>query len=123
MVNCLLIDRNAGERQLILQILNGLGLNCDERSGTDEAIRFCNERHPDVVLMEASRVSSAKDFLRMVKNKNREAKAPVVILYANTPDVSAMGDTIMQGAADFLMMPMTRDLLQFKLAQAGVALH
>jgi DNA-binding NtrC family response regulator len=120
MVNCLLIDKNSGGRQNLMEILNGLGVNCDERSGAEEGIQFCNERHPDVVVMEASGVSAAKAFLRFMKQRTH---APVVILYSNQPDVTAMGDTIMEGADDFIMMPVTRELLQFKLAQAGVMTH
>lgn len=123
MVNCLLIDKNPNERQRMLQILNGLGLNCDERSGAEEGIRFCHERRPDVVVMEASGVPAVKEFLRLVKYQGHITRRPVVILYANQPDIAAMGETIMQGAADFLMMPVDRDLIQFKLEQAGVLVH
>jgi two-component system, chemotaxis family, chemotaxis protein CheY len=123
MVNCLLIDKNPGERQRMLQILNGLGLNCDELSGAEEGIRFCHERRPDVVVMEASGVMAVKEFLRLVKYQGHITRRPVVILYANQPDIATMGETILQGAADFLMMPVDRDLIQFKLEQAGVLVH
>ncbi len=123
MVNCLLIDKNPNERQRMLQILNGLGLNCDERSGAEEGIRFCHERRPDVVVMEASGVPAVKEFLRLVRYQGQKTSRPVVILYANKPDIADMGETIMQGAADFLMMPVDRDLIQFKLEQAGVLAH
>jgi DNA-binding NtrC family response regulator len=123
MVNCLLIDKNPGDRQRLLQILTGLGLNCEERSGAVEGIRFCNERRPEVVVMEASGVHATKEFLRLVKYHGRPTRRPVVILYAEQPDMTAMGETIMEGAADFLMMPIDRDLLRFKLEQAGVLPH
>jgi DNA-binding NtrC family response regulator len=123
MVNCLLIDKNPGERHRMLQILSGLGLKCEERSGPEEGIRFCHERSPEVVVMEASGVTAAKEFLRLVKYHNRATRRPVVILYAARPNIEDMGDTIIQGAADFLMMPVDRDLLQFKLEQAGVLTH
>jgi CheY-like chemotaxis protein len=123
MVNCLLIDKNPGDRQNMLQILSGLGLNCEERAGAVEGIQFCQERQPDLVFMEASGLSATKEFLRLVKYQNGNAPSPVVILYADKPDMVAMGETIIDGAADFIMMPITRDLLQFKLAQAGVATH
>jgi DNA-binding NtrC family response regulator len=123
MVNCLLIDKNPGERQNMMQILNALGLNCEERAGAEEGIQFCHERRPEVVVMEASGLAAAKEFLRLVKYQDRSVTRPIVILYANKPDMAAMGETIMEGAADFIMMPVTRDLLQFKLAQAGVVTH
>lgn len=123
MVNCLLIDKNASERQRLVGILSGLGLKCDERAGTEEGIRFCHERRPDVVVMEASGMTATKEFLRLVKYQGRTTRRPVVILYADTPDLEAMGETIMDGASDFLMMPFDGDLLRFKLEQAGVLPH
>jgi DNA-binding NtrC family response regulator len=123
MVNCLLIDKNPRDRSSMLQILNGLGLKCEERSGAAEAIQFCNERHPDVVVMEASKLNDTKEFLRFIKFHGATHNRPVVILYSEMADISAMGETILQGASDFMMMPITPDLLQFKLAQAGVSVH
>jgi two-component system, chemotaxis family, chemotaxis protein CheY len=123
MVDCLLIDKNPGERQRLLHILSSLGLNCEERSGSEEGIRFCHERRPEVVVMEASKRTATKEFLRLVKYQGRTTSRPVIILYAERPDLEAMGETIMDGAADFLMMPFDGDLLRFKLEQAGVLAH
>jgi hypothetical protein len=47
-------------------------------------------------------------------------KPPVVFLYAETPDTEMFGQSILEGAADVLMMPLDRDLLRFKLRQAGI---
>jgi len=44
----------------------------------------------------------------------------VVILYANEPDAEEIGQSILEGAADFIMQPFDLELLQFKLRQAGV---
>jgi two-component system, chemotaxis family, chemotaxis protein CheY len=120
MINCLLIDKNPNERQRLLQILSGFGLNCEERAGAAEGIRYCHERRPEVVVMEASGLTATKEFLRLVKHQGRSTRRPVVILYADQPDMDAMGESIMNGAADFLLMPFDRDLLRFKLQQAGV---
>ena len=123
MLSCLLIDKNPNERRRLTQLLSGLGLFCHERDGAEEGIRFCQERKPDVVVMEASGLPAAKEFLRLVRYQNRTTKRPVVILYADKPDLEAVGESIMDGAADFLMKPFDRDLLQFKLEQAGVLPH
>ena len=86
MVQCLLIDKNPGERQRLQLILEGLGLNCDERSGVEEGIRFCHENHPEVVMMEASLLPATREFLRLVKYQGRSSHKPVVLLYADKPD-------------------------------------
>lgn len=120
MINCLLIEKNPTERQRLAQILHGLGLTCSERSGPEEGIKYCQDKRPDVVVMEATTAKAAKDFMRLVGYHSNKARKPVIILYADAPDVAVMANSIMDGAADFLRKPFDRDLLQFKLQQAGV---
>ena len=123
MVSCLLIEANRDEGQRVSGLLETLGFECTVRQTADEGIRFCHEEHPDLIVMEASELPSAREFLRLVRYQNRTTKRPVVILYADKPDLEAVGESIMDGAADFLMKPFDRDLLQFKLEQAGVLPH
>ena len=52
--------------------------------------------------------------------RTARGKNTVVILYANEPDAEEIGQSIMEGAADFIMQPFDLELLQFKLRQAGV---
>ena len=123
MVNCLLIDKNPAERQRLHQILDDVGIHCDEREGAEEGIRFCQDSNPDIVVMEASGVTATKEFLRLVRYQGRASSRPVVILYADKPNMTSVGETIIEGAADFLVKPFDRDLLLFKLEQAGVLAH
>jgi two-component system, chemotaxis family, chemotaxis protein CheY len=123
MINCLLIEKNPSERLRLSEIISGLGLSCSESSGAEEGLKFCQDQHPDVVMMEATTTEAAKEFMRLVGYQGRRTGRPVVILYADRPDMAIMADSIMDGAADFLMKPFDRDLLQFKLQQAGVLPH
>jgi two-component system, chemotaxis family, chemotaxis protein CheY len=123
MVNCLLIDKNPVERQRLQKMLTGIGISCEERDGAEAGIRFCQEAHPDIVVMEASGVTAAKEFLRLVRYQGRTSNRPVVILYADKPNMESVGETIIEGAADFLVKPFDRDLLLFKLEQAGVIIN
>ena len=120
MVSCLLIDRDAGERQKVVNLLSDLGITCVERQEPEEGIRYCSEATPDVVVMQASGLPAAREFLRLARRQGRRSGRPVVILYADTADTEIMGETILDGAAEFLLKPFDRDLLQFKLMQAGV---
>ena len=85
-----------------------------------QGVTLVGELHPDVVVMEASGVKAAKEFLRLVRYQGRSRRRPVVILYADKPNMESVGETIIEGAADFLVKPFDRDLLLFKLEQAGV---
>jgi PleD family two-component response regulator len=115
-----LIDRDATERKRVSQLLDDLGLNSAERGAADEGLKYCNDNSPDVVVMAATPGGMApSDFIRQMR-KTARSKNTVVILYANEPDAEAIGQSILEGAADFIMQPFDLELLQFKLHQAGV---
>ena len=120
MVSCLLIDRNAGERHKLSGLMSELGFDCTEMHEATEAIRYCEMFRPDVVVMSAGSATDALDFLRLAPGGDRRDGRPVVIFYADKPDVETMGEAIREGAAEFLLKPFDRDLLKFKLRQSGV---
>lgn len=121
MTRCLLIDEEGRGRQHLSEMLSGLGLEMSLTSGGEDAVRFCNDNSPDVVMLSARASGGApKDFVKRLR-MNARGKPPVVFLFADTPDTEMFGQTILEGAADVLMMPFDRDLLHFKLRQAGIA--
>jgi two-component system, chemotaxis family, chemotaxis protein CheY len=120
MVSCLLIDRNAGERHKLSDLMAELGFDCTELPEAADAIRYCEMYRPDVVVMSAGSSDDALDFLRFAPGADSSDGRPVVIFYADTPDVETMGEAIREGAAEFLLKPFDRDLLKFKLRQSGV---
>lgn len=120
MVECLLIDTNADERKRVSMLLGDIGLTFAETSATDDGLKYCNDNFPDVVMLSASSEGmAAGEFLRGVR-RSAKGKKPVVILYADVPDSEVINQSILEGAADVIMQPFDRDLLQFKLHQAGV---
>ena len=120
MVECLLIDKDATERKRVSQLLGDMGLSFAESSAAAEGLKYCNDNFPEVVVMAASNEGmAASDFIRQVRRTPR-GKKTVVILYADSPDAGEIGQSILEGAADFIMQPFDRELLQFKLHQAGV---
>jgi two-component system, chemotaxis family, chemotaxis protein CheY len=120
MASCVLIDENVAERSRIAALLNQLGISAHGISDVEEGIRYCHAQSPDVVLLDASALPRAKEFLRLVRHQSRLTGRPVVILYAHEADAAAMGDSILNGASEYLMLPFDLDLLRFKLMQAGV---
>lgn len=120
MTSCLLIEEDGAERQRLGSMLGGLGLDLTLTGAADEALRYCNDNAPDVVMLAAASAGRRpKDFVKKLR-RSVQGKAPVVILYADTPDTDMIGQSIIHGAADVLMKPFDRDLLRFKLRQAGV---
>lgn len=121
MTRCLLIDGEGSGRQQLAQMLASLGLETCLTSGTDEAIAFCNDNSPDLVMVSATaRGVVPRDIVKRL-HLGARGKPPVVIVYAETADTEMFGQTILEGAADVLMMPFDSDLLHFKLRQAGLA--
>ncbi len=120
MARCLLIDEDGNGRQCLQQMLSGLGLETSLTSGTEDAVRFCNDNAPDLVMLSASAGGlPPRDAVKRLRLSGR-GRPPVVFLYADTPDTEMFGQSILEGAADVLMMPLDRDLLHFKLRQAGI---
>lgn len=120
MVSCLLLEDNALDCARIAALLAELGIDCTAMVDVEEGIAFANASTPDVVLMEASTVPRAREFLRLVRNQSQETGRPVVILYASSATMSDMGEGILNGASEFMMAPFDRGLLEFKLVQSGV---
>lgn len=120
MTSCLIIDRSAMERDRIQHLLAGLGVDCVQLDSPQAGLRYCLANHPDLVMMDASEIPEAKEFLRLARHLGRNNGRPVVIFYSGKADVEAMGESILQGASDYLVKPFDRDLLQFKLRQAGI---
>ena len=123
MARCLLIAESAQERSDLLPILNRLGLHCETREKAEEGIHFCHAQMPDVIIMEASERPATLDFLRLVQRRGDGQVSPVIILYSAHPHMADVGASILEGAAEFLVMPIDDTLMRFKLEQAGVLLH
>ncbi len=120
MVECLLIDKNPAERKRVSLLLDDLGIRFRESSAVAEGLKYCNDNFPEVVVMAAaSEGMASSDFIRQVRRTSR-GKKTVVILYADNPDTDEIGQSILEGASDFLMQPFDSELLRFKLHQAGV---
>ena len=46
-------------------------------------------------------------------------RKPVVLVYTEKANTDEIGSAIIEGAAEFLLKPFDRDLLEFKLKQVG----
>ena len=120
MTHCLLIDDDSPESGRLQKLLDGLGLDTAQTAHPEDALRYCNDNAPDVVMLEATGFDARPGDLVRRLQRTASGKKPVVFIYADTPDTEMIGQSILQGAADVLMKPFDRDILEFKLRQAGV---
>lgn len=122
MVSCLLIEKDDAQRQQLTLMLETLGMDCTSVGRADDGLALIENLHPDVVVMEANEARSVRPFLRLVRHDSPAQRAPVLLFYSKRASMDVIGETILNGAAEFLMLPFDRDLLSFKLKQAGIAL-
>lgn len=122
MVSCLLVGQNGEESGHIAGLMRQLGVVCDVMTEIEPAIRYCHDNKPDVVMLDATSLAEAKEFLRLVRYQNRSTGRPVVIVYATQVNVTQMADSILSGASEFMVAPFDLDLLRFKLSQSGILL-
>jgi DNA-binding NtrC family response regulator len=114
----LLIDRNELDRQRLEALLGGFGLKCSVFAKPADI--------PDWVVPETALVFAAasepdqcEEVLQFARSRLRKP----VIFYTDTSSEEEIGDLILSGAADFLVKPFDKDLLRFKLEQAGILRH
>jgi hypothetical protein len=119
MVNCLLIDRNEASRTQVGGMLAELGIGCTKKDAWNEDRPLPGNRFDFVIIGNPG----PADY-RHVPANSRHAMQPQVFFYfSGHPDVDVISKLIVRGVADVLVMPFDRDILGFKLAQAGVRLQ
>jgi DNA-binding NtrC family response regulator len=118
MVNCLLIDRNETSRTQVSGMLAELGIACTRKDAWSEYRPLPGNRFDFVIIGNPV----PADY-RHVPTASRHAMQPQMFFYfSGHPDVDVISKLIVRGVADVLVMPFDRDILGFKLAQAGVRL-
>lgn len=120
MTQCLLVDEDRAEMRELSRLFGGYGFELAESSDAATALKHCQTHRPDVVVM-TDRIGgmSSGDFVKRIR-KNARGKPPVVLLYTEQADTEKIGRVILEGAAECLMKPLDRDLLEFKLKQVGL---
>jgi len=120
MTKCLLIDEDGTERRCLETLLAALGLETALMAAADDAVQYCNDNAPEVVMLSAGApVGAPRDLVKRLQLCS-PSKPPVVFLYAEKADTEMFSQSILEGAAEVLMTPLDQDLLRFKLQQAGV---
>jgi CheY-like chemotaxis protein len=122
MVSCLLIEKDDAQRQQLAFMLETLGMDCTSVARADDGLAMIENLHPDVVVMEANEAQSVRPFLRLVRQDGPAQRAPVLLFYSKKASMEVISETILNGAAEFLMLPFDKELLSFKLKQAGISL-
>ncbi len=118
---CLIVDNSHEMRDAAYGYLKDRDFMVKEAVDGDEAMSVCDETMPDVILLDESAYEprgGASFLKRLVRRSSGDG--PVVIFCSGDSDASQMGAAILEGASECLVKPFDNELLDFKLAQAGV---
>lgn len=121
-MRCLLIDNNADQSLRIATLLRSIGLECSPGETPNGATKASSTEGLELVLLEASSSTKAMRYLQNLRPQNGSVCVPKFICYSDAPAVADMSACILAGATDYLVQPFERELLRFKLLQAGIAL-
>ena len=119
MTRCLLVDEDHDERQALGRLLGPFGFDLAETANADAAIKHCRAHSPDMVMTTDRIGMSPAEFVKRIRRGARGRK-PVVLVCTDKRDTSEIGRAIIEGAAEYLLKPFDRELLEFKLKQVGL---
>jgi two-component system chemotaxis response regulator CheY len=119
MIQCLVVDHDTAERRSVSGLLASYGFRLTEADNADGALRHCRTHTPDVIVVSDRIGMAEQDFIRRARQSGRH-KRPVVLVYTGGNDTDRIGRAILDGAAECLVKPFDRELLEFKLKQVGL---
>src|SRR5262249_19833795 len=120
MTRCLLVDADHQERRALGRLLGEYGFEMTESDTADQALQHCRKNAPDVIVT-AERLGgmAPAEFVKRVRSATRGRK-PVVLVCVENADSGEIGRAIIEGAAEYLLKPFDREILEFKLKQVGL---
>lgn len=114
----LIVDDDPFQRELITHVLTDLGYDAESAADGLSALAALHRHPPDLVLMDVlmPRMSGI-EALRRIKSTPPLDTIPVVLMSGDSVNVDLEAG-VLSGARDFLTKPVTRPVLQRKLARA-----
>ncbi len=120
MKNCLVVDDSKVIRKVARHILETLDFTVDEAEDGREALRRCDEKMPDVILLDWNMpVMSGLEFLKIIRGSERVQ--PKVVFCTTENDIGHIRAAIAAGADEYVMKPFDRETLHTKLQIVGFA--
>ncbi|QBX38510.1 response regulator [Brevundimonas sp. S30B] len=118
---CLIVDDSRIIRKVSRRIVEGLGFEVDEAGDGAEALAYCSAMMPELVLLDWNMpVMDGITFLRRLRAQPGGERPKVLFCTIETA-VERIQEALEAGADDYVMKPFDGEILQSKLAEAGVA--
>lgn len=117
---CLIVDDSRIIRKVARRIVEGLGFEVDEAADGSEALAWCSATLPEVVLLDWNMpVMDGLTFLRRLRALPGGG-APKVLFCTIETRADRIAEALAAGADDYVMKPFDGQILESKLAEAGV---
>ena len=116
MKTCLIVDDSKVIRKVARHILETLEFEVDEAGDGQEALTRCEEKMPDVVLLDWNMpVMTGIDFVKAVRADEAYDAMKVVMVTSETA-FEHLEEALKQGANEYVMKPFTAEILADKMA-------
>ena len=120
MKTCLVVDDSRVIRKVARRILEELGFDVAEAADGMEAMAWCRTEMPDAILLDWNMpLMDGLEFLRQLRQAP-DGDQPVVVFCTVENDIEHIALALETGADEYIMKPFDGDILQVKLAEAGV---
>ncbi len=117
----LVVDDEAGQRDLLAGFLRDLGAEVLEAASGEEALEICDRALPDVVISDVRMPGAdGTELLRRIKATNPEVEVVLATAYGTVGDAVAC---LKDGAADYLLKPLDLDEVEHVVRRAVERRH
>ncbi|MGH7025747.1 response regulator [Brevundimonas sp.] len=116
---CLIVDDSRIIRKVARRIVEDLGFEVDEAADGAEALTYCMDVMPHVVLLDWQMpVMDGLSFLRRLRDLPG-GRAPKVLFCTIETRADRIAEALAAGADDYVMKPFDGEILHSKLAEVG----
>lgn len=120
MKTCLVVDDSSVIRKVARRILEKLEFDISEAEDGTQALRLCEHKLPDAVLLDAAMPNmDGFEFLRALR-RMPGGDRPKVILCQIENDLSQVARARHAGADEILLKPFDKDHVEEKFSAAGL---
>ncbi len=120
MKNCLVVDDSRVVRKVARRIVEGFGFACDEAEDGQKALEACEQKMPDVVLLDWNMpVMSGIEFLEKLREVDPQHKTKVIFCTTES-DYDHIKRAMSSGADEYIMKPFDSEIIESKFSQVGL---